>query len=264
MSEDAVVEALGRTRVLPVVALDDASVIEELCAALLAGGLSSIEITFRTAAAAEAIERASAVSGMLVGAGTVLTADQARTAASAGATFAVAPGTDEEVLDFAAELGLPFFPGIATPSELGRVLQRGRTVVKVFPVSTLGGPAFLRAVSATFPAARFIPTGGIDATSLEAYLAVPSVLACGGSWICERQLLSDRDFAEVERRACCLGSARLILPDLRPRDECQYDLVALGEVMLRLGSALSGSTPGVVLEAVEAARSSTERSSPTT
>lgn len=201
MSADAIVHALDRTRVLPVVALDDASLVEELCRALLAGGLSSIEITFRTGAAVEAIRRAAAVEGMLVGAGTVLTAEQARAAASAGAVFAVAPGTDEELLHVAAGLGLPLFPGIATPSELGRALRLGHAVVKVFPASTLGGPAFLRAVSATFSEARFLPTGGIDATSLEDYLAVPSVLACGGSWICERQLLRERDFAEVERRA---------------------------------------------------------------
>jgi 2-dehydro-3-deoxyphosphogluconate aldolase / (4S)-4-hydroxy-2-oxoglutarate aldolase len=207
MSLDAVVEALERTRVLPVVVVDDPSVVEELCAALLAGGLSTIEITFRTGVAAEAIERAAAVEGMLVGAGTVLTADQARAAASAGASFAVAPGTDEELLGIAAGLGLPFFPGIATPSELGRALRLGHAVVKVFPASTLGGPAFLRAVSATFPEARFLPTGGIDATSLGTYLAVPSVLACGGSWICERRLLREVDFAEVERRARAVAGA---------------------------------------------------------
>ncbi len=100
-------------------ALDDASVVADLCAALQAGGIFTVEITFRTAEAAAALERAAEVEGMVVGAGTVLTVEQARAAAGAGAAFAVAPGTDDEVVAACAELGLPFFPGIATPSELG-------------------------------------------------------------------------------------------------------------------------------------------------
>ena len=192
---------LGRARVLPVVALDDASAVADLCAALLAGGISTVEITFRTAAAAAALERAAEVEGMVVGAGTVLTVEQARAAARAGAAFAVAPGTDDEVVAACGELGLPFFPGIATPSESVTPCGSGCTTVKVFPAATLGGPAFLRAVSATFPQARFLPTGGIDAGSLAAYLAVPAVVACGGSWICDAQSIRERDFAGIERRA---------------------------------------------------------------
>jgi 2-dehydro-3-deoxyphosphogluconate aldolase/(4S)-4-hydroxy-2-oxoglutarate aldolase len=176
-------------------------VVEGLCAALLAGGISCVEITFRTPAATEALERAAAVEGMTVGAGTVVTVEQARVAAAAGARFAVAPGTDDEVVAACDEARLPFFPGIATPSELGHALKVGCTTVKVFPASTLGGPAFLRAISATFPDARFIPTGGIDPDSLASYLAVPSVIACGGSWICAADLLRRCDFGEVERRA---------------------------------------------------------------
>ena len=200
-SADAVLASLRRERILPVVALDDSSVVPDLCAALRAGGISVIEITFRTTAAAAAIERAADVDGMVVGAGTVVTAEQARAAAEAGAMFAVAPGTDDEVVAACGELGLPFFPGIATPSELGHALRLGSTTVKVFPASTLGGPAFLRAVSATFPEARFLPTGGIDAGSLGSYLAVPAVIACGGSWICDPQSIRERDFAGIARRA---------------------------------------------------------------
>ena len=194
-------DALGRSRVLPVVAVDDAAVVDDLCTALLEGGIACIEITFRTDAAPAAIERAAEVEGMLVGAGTVLTVEQAQSAARAGASFAVAPGTDDEVVGACGEAGLPFFPGIATPSELSHAYRLGCSTVKVFPASTLGGPAFLRAVSAAFPQARFIPTGGVDADSLAAYLAVPSVLACGGSWICEAALVRERRFDEVTRRA---------------------------------------------------------------
>jgi 2-dehydro-3-deoxyphosphogluconate aldolase/(4S)-4-hydroxy-2-oxoglutarate aldolase len=196
-----VLATLGRARVLPVVALDDASDVPDLCAALLAGGISTLEITFRTTAAAAALECAAEIEGITVGAGTVLTAEQARAAAKAGAAFAVAPGTDDDVVAACRELGLPFFPGIATPSELGHALRLGCTTVKVFPASTLGGPAFLRAVSATFPQARFLPTGGIDVGSLGSYLALPAVIACGGSWICEQRSIRERDFAGIERRA---------------------------------------------------------------
>jgi 2-dehydro-3-deoxyphosphogluconate aldolase / (4S)-4-hydroxy-2-oxoglutarate aldolase len=147
------------------------------------------------------------VRGMLVGAGTVLTVDQARAAADAGAAFAVAPGTDDDVVAACVDISLPFFPGIATPSELGHALRLGCTTVKVFPASTLGGPALLRAISATFPHARFIPTGGIDAESLPAYLAVPSVVACGGSWICERALVREGRFDEIAARARAAAGA---------------------------------------------------------
>ncbi len=206
--EAAVAETLAAARILPVVALEEPSVVADLCSALLDGGIACIEITFRTSAAAAAIREAARVEGMLVGAGTVLTVEQARTAAEAGAAFAVAPGTDFAVVSACGRLGLPFFPGIATPSELGRALRFGRTTVKVFPAATLGGPSFLRAISATFPEARFIPTGGIEQSSLASYLAVPSVVACGGSWICDRQLLSERRFDEITRRARAAVEAR--------------------------------------------------------
>ncbi len=201
MSESAVVGALGRARVLPVVALEDAAIVADLCAALLDGGLSCIEITFRTEAAEEAIARAAEVDGMVVGAGTVTTADRARAAAAAGAAFAVAPGIDDDVVEACVTLGLPFFPGIATPSELGHALRLGCTTVKVFPAAQLGGPSFLRAVSATFPQARFIPTGGIDGESLSSYLALPCVLACGGTWIADAATISERRSHDVASRA---------------------------------------------------------------
>lgn len=200
-NEAVVLEALAGARVLPVVAVADASIVRDLCAALLQGGISCIEITFRTEAAGAALVEAADVEGMLVGAGTVLTVEQAHAAARAGASFAVAPGTDAEVVAACRELGLPFFPGVATPSELGQAMRLGATTVKVFPVSNLGGPGFLRALSAVFPDARFIPTGGIDVESLSSYLAVPSVIACGGSWICDKQLLGDGRLDEVTRRA---------------------------------------------------------------
>ena len=170
-------DALGRSRVLPVVAVDDAEVVDDLCGALLEGGISCIEITFRTDAAVAAIERAARVEGMLVGAGTVLTAEQAHAAARAGARFAVAPGTDGEVVGACSAAGLPFFPGIATPSELGHAARLGCTTVKVFPAATLGGPAFLRAVSDNDAAAMWEKLSGETRGLLEGLYAARSAVA---------------------------------------------------------------------------------------
>jgi 2-dehydro-3-deoxyphosphogluconate aldolase / (4S)-4-hydroxy-2-oxoglutarate aldolase len=198
---DVVVDTLGRIRVLPVLSVPDADRAEAACRALLAGGVSCVEITFRTDAAADAIRRVSGIDGLLVGAGTVLSPEQAVAASAAGACFAVAPGTSAQVVGACRELSLPFFPGVATPSEIERARALGCRTLKVFPAATVGGVAFLRAVSAPYQDVRFIPTGGIDATNLAAYLAVPSVLACGGSWLCDQALIREGRFDEIERLA---------------------------------------------------------------
>lgn len=192
---------LARVRVLPVTTVDDADQAEAVCRALVAGGIPCIEIAFRTTAALEAIRRASQVDGLLVGAGTVLSPEQAEAALAAGASFAVAPGTNEDVVAACRELDLPFFPGVATPSEIERARQLGLRTLKVFPAEQLGGPAFLRAVTATYPDVRFLPTGGIGPDNLRDYLAVPSVLAVGGSWLVKPELLRDGRFDDVERLA---------------------------------------------------------------
>jgi 2-dehydro-3-deoxyphosphogluconate aldolase/(4S)-4-hydroxy-2-oxoglutarate aldolase len=201
MSEDDIVTRLGRARVVPVASLDDGDQAEATARALQRGGLDCIEITFRTAAAAEALRRARAVDGMLVGAGTVLSPEQAAVAADAGADFAVAPGTNPAVVEACRALGLPFFPGVATPSEIETARALGRTTLKLFPAAQVGGAGFLRAVSATYPDVRFLPTGGIGADTVADYLAVPSVLAVGGSWLVRPELLRAGRFDEVERLA---------------------------------------------------------------
>jgi len=196
-----VLEQLESVRVVPVLTATDADAAERACQALLAGGLSVVEITFRTEAAAEAIRRAAAIDGLLVGAGTILTLAQLAQAVDAGARFGVAPGTSAEVVEAAARAGLPFVPGVATPSEIERALTLGCTVLKLFPASLLGGPAFVKAVSPVYPSVRFVPTGGVNTDNLRSYLELPSVLACGGTWICEQTLLREGRFDEVERRA---------------------------------------------------------------
>lgn len=207
--EAPIVERLRACRVVPVATIEDANDAAPVGQALLAGGVGCIEITFRHPAAVEAIGRACEVDGLLVGAGTVLTPEQARAAADAGASFAVAPGTNPDVVRACDDLGLPFFPGVATASEIERARGLGRHVLKVFPAGQVGGPAFLRAVSATYPDVGFIPTGGVDPTNLEEYLAVPSVVACGGSWLVRTELVRNGRFDEIERLAReAVGSSR--------------------------------------------------------
>jgi 2-dehydro-3-deoxyphosphogluconate aldolase/(4S)-4-hydroxy-2-oxoglutarate aldolase len=200
-AEDDVIDALERARVLAVMTCDDPDQAEAAARALLAGGLSCVEIAFRTPAAAEALRRVSRIDGVLAGAGTILEPGQARAAAAAGARFAVAPGTSRPVVEACAETGLPFFPGVATPSEIETARALGCRVLKVFPASTLGGPAFLRAVSAPYRDVRFVPTGGVNAGNLRDFLAVSTVLACGGSWMVDSSLLREGRFEEVERLA---------------------------------------------------------------
>jgi 2-dehydro-3-deoxyphosphogluconate aldolase / (4S)-4-hydroxy-2-oxoglutarate aldolase len=196
-----VLEQLAAVRIVPVLTAGDADEAERACRALLAGGLAAVEITFRTDAAAEAIRRAAGVDGLLVGAGTVLSSEQLEQAVDAGARFAVAPGTNDRVVEAAQRSDVPFIPGVATPSEIEHARALGCPVLKVFPASVVGGPAFLKAVAPVYPDVRFVPTGGVNPDNLVSYLEVPAVLACGGTWICERKLLEDRRFDEIERRA---------------------------------------------------------------
>jgi 2-dehydro-3-deoxyphosphogluconate aldolase / (4S)-4-hydroxy-2-oxoglutarate aldolase len=196
-----VLEQLAAVRIVPVLTAGDADEAERTCQALLAGGLAAVEITFRSDAAADAIRRAAAIDGLLVGAGTVLSTAQLERAADAGARFAVAPGTNDEVIAAAERIALPFVPGVATPSEIEHARALRCRVLKLFPASIVGGPAFVKAVAPVYPDVRFLPTGGVNPDNLASYLELPGVLACGGTWICERRLLDERRFDEIERRA---------------------------------------------------------------
>ena len=170
-------------RVVPVLTADTADGAVRACEALLAGGLTSVEITLRTDVALEAIRRASRIGGLVVGAGTVLTESQLAAALDAGAQFAVAPSTNPTVVRAAQRAGVVFVPGAATPTEIDLARSLGCEVVKIFPAAVVGGPAFIKAVSPVFPEVKFMPTGGITAENVADYLALPSVVACGGTWI---------------------------------------------------------------------------------
>ena len=193
---------LRRVGVVPVVALDRADDAPPMAEALLAAGLLCAEITFRTDAAAEAIEGLrSRFPEMLVGAGTVLTVDQADAAIAAGAMFIVTPGFNPAVVDHCLSQGMPITPGIVTPSEIEQALARDLRLVKFFPAGAMGGVPYLRAVTGPYPMMRFVPTGGVTIENLADYLAVPTVAACGGTWLCRPDALARGDFAGIEHLA---------------------------------------------------------------
>jgi 2-dehydro-3-deoxyphosphogluconate aldolase/(4S)-4-hydroxy-2-oxoglutarate aldolase len=193
---------LARAGVLPVVTVASAEQAVPLAQALLAGGLACIEITFRSEAAADAIRAVrSGVPEMLLGAGTVLTTDQADAAIDAGASFLVSPGFGPDVVDHARARGVAMLPGIATPTELQAALARDLRIVKVFPAAVLGGPAFLQALQAPYPMMRFVPTGGVTPASLPEYLALDCVAAVGGTWLARPGTIASGAWDEVERLA---------------------------------------------------------------
>jgi 2-dehydro-3-deoxyphosphogluconate aldolase / (4S)-4-hydroxy-2-oxoglutarate aldolase len=208
-AETALADRLRALGVVPVVEIDDAGAAVPLAEALLAGGIGCAEITFRTGAAAAAIAAIRrAVPGILVGAGTVLTADQVDLARDAGAAFLVSPGFGPSVVRRAAEVGLPIIPGACTPTEVQAALEAGCHLVKFFPAEAAGGIPYLRALAGPFRDVALVPTGGIDAGNLADYLAVPGVVACGGSWLVRREWIAAGDFAAVT--AAAREAARIV------------------------------------------------------
>jgi 2-dehydro-3-deoxyphosphogluconate aldolase/(4S)-4-hydroxy-2-oxoglutarate aldolase len=200
-------QQIGAARLLPVVVLQDAGAAEPLAGALLAGGLRSVEVTFRTAAAADAIRAMAASPELLVGAGTVLTPEQVDRAIDAGARFVVSPGFGPAVVHRCQERGVPVFPGVATATEIQMALDAGLRTVKFFPAEQLGGATMVKALAAPFRGVRFIPTGGVTTANLAGYLALPAVLAVGGTWMVAPDLLAAGDWAEVTRRTAAAVAA---------------------------------------------------------
>ena len=195
-----VLDRIHAARLLPVVVVDETSDAVPLAKALVAGGLPVAEVTFRTDAAAEAIRRIVAeVPEALVGAGTVLTVDQVRAAKAAGATFLVTPGFNPAVVAAAADEGLPIVPGVNNPTGVEQAMAAGLSAVKFFPAEPTGGVPFLKALMGPYRAMRFVPTGGIGPKNLADYLALPAVLACGGSWMVEPSLVRAGRFEDVRR-----------------------------------------------------------------
>lgn len=192
-----ILKQIGALRLVPVVVLDKAADARPLAEALVEGGLPCMEITFRTAAAADAIKAASQIPGMLVGAGTVLNTGHVDRAMDCGARFIVSPGLNPKVVEYCLKRGIPVTPGVATPTEVEMALDLGLEVVKFFPAEAVGGVKVLKAISQPYGMIQFMPTGGITEQNLGEYLKLPCVLACGGSWMVARELLSKGEFAKI-------------------------------------------------------------------
>jgi 2-dehydro-3-deoxyphosphogluconate aldolase / (4S)-4-hydroxy-2-oxoglutarate aldolase len=194
-----VTDQFARLRIVPVVVLETARQAAPLGVALKAGGLPCAEITFRTPAAEDALRTLCRDPELLVGAGTVLRPEQVDRALDAGARFIVTPGFSPSVVERCQARGVAVYPGVATPTEIQMALAAGIDVVKFFPAEASGGVAALKAFAAPYGMVRFIPTGGINAENLAAYLAVKAVLAVGGSWMVSPSLIASGNFAEVTR-----------------------------------------------------------------
>jgi len=194
------IDSLLQPRLVCVAVIDQPDDAVPLTEALLAGGLNCIEVTFRTAGAAEAIARIRKnLPNAIVGAGTLLTADQVKQAVAAGAQFGVSPGLSEAVSQAAQENKLPLFPGVVTPTEIIRALELGWKHLKFFPAETFGGVNALKALAGPFghTGVKFIPTGGITAATLPNYLAIPQVAAVGGSWMAEKKLIAEKNWRQI-------------------------------------------------------------------
>ncbi len=193
-------EEIEKYKIVPVVVLKDAQNAVDLAKALIAGGLPVAEVTFRTEAAEEAIRTiVKELPDMLVGAGTITTAEQAKRALDAGARFLVTPGFSRSVTEFAVKQSCPIFPGVCTPTELMMAQEYHLSVVKFFPAAQYGGLNTIKALSGPFPQIRFMPTGGINAGNIKEYLGNPKIIACGGSWMVKDSLIQEGRFDEIER-----------------------------------------------------------------
>ena len=194
---------MRRTGIVPVVVLDDAKDAVPTANALLAGGVSVMEITFCTAAAADSIKAVSEnCPEMLVGAGTVVTLDQCKQALECGAQFIVSPGLDPEVVSWCVERNVPITPCCVTPTEIIAAMKLGLNVVKFFPAGVYGGLKAMKALAAPFGRIKFIPTGGVEAKNLKEYLEAPFVHAVGGSWLCPKKEIAAGNFDAVTALCC--------------------------------------------------------------
>lgn len=195
--------------VMPVIVVNDAAVAVDLARALVAGGIRTLEITLRTKAALAAMRRIrDEVPDAIVGAGTVRTRAHLEAALDAGAQFGISPGLTAELAAAARASGVPFIPGVATPSEAMHAQDEGFNILKLFPAEAVGGIKLLKALAGPLPELRFCPTGGIDISNAANYLALPNVLAVGGSWLTPNDAIAAQDWARITqlaKEACALA-----------------------------------------------------------
>ena len=194
-------EKMKKLRIIPVAVIENSDHAIPLGKALIDAGLPVLEVTFRTQAAAEAIQKASkALPSLFIGAGTVLKVEQVKQAVNVGAQFIVTPGFNPTIVDYCIKNKIIIIPGLNTPSMIEWALERGITFVKFFPADISGGPKMLKILSGPYPDMRYMPTGGINNESMVEYLKLNNVLAVGGSWIVPKDLISAGNFTEITRR----------------------------------------------------------------
>jgi 2-dehydro-3-deoxyphosphogluconate aldolase / (4S)-4-hydroxy-2-oxoglutarate aldolase len=209
-----IIERISQTGIIPVVNIPKLEYALPLAENLIEGGLPCAEITFRTAAAVEAIaEIRSRFPDILLGAGTVLSTEQVDAAINAGAQFIVSPGTNPVVVEYCLSKDITIFPGVCTPTEIEMALAKGVEVMKFFPAEPIGGVNYLKAICAPYRKVRFIPTGGIDTKNLGQYLALPQVIACGGSWMVKPELFEAGDWVRVRQ---LVAEAAALVKELIP------------------------------------------------
>ncbi len=193
-----VIERIKETKIVPVVKLEDAAKAVELADALAAGGICCAEVTFRTAAAGDAIAAITrARPDFFVGAGTVVNTEQAKRAIDAGAQFLVSPGFSEKLAAFCADHGAAFLPGVCTPTEVMAAMEFGLDHLKFFPAEAMGGLKTIKALAGPFGGVKFMPTGGINVSNVRSYLESPFIYACGGSWMVPGVKVKENDWAGI-------------------------------------------------------------------
>lgn len=195
-------DRLAAAPVVPLIGENDPARAVKTAEALANGGLTVIEVVMRSSDAQRGMEAILAeTEGLLVGAGTVLTVEQAKSVVASGAQFIVSPGLVDEVAHYCLDEGIPFFPGTMTAGEVQRAYALGLREVKFFPASLAGGVPMLKALSSVFREMRFMPTGGISAANLAQFLELPSVLACGGSWLTPKDAVATGDYSQITKLA---------------------------------------------------------------
>lgn len=195
-----VLEKLNKVGIVPVVVINNVEDAAPLAKALCAGGLPCAEVTFRTAAAKEAIKiMTETCPEMIVGAGTVLNAEQVDAAVEAGATFIVSPGLNPNTVKYCQKIGVPITPGTSSPTDIEQAIELGLDVVKFFPAEQSGGLAKIKAMAAPYVNMKFMPTGGISAKNINEYLSFNKIIACGGSWMVPAKLVDEKKFDEIEK-----------------------------------------------------------------
>lgn len=197
--DGSLMKRIAELRIVPVIAISDASKAEGLADALINAGLPIAEVTLRTPSSLESLREIASRQEILTGAGSLRNENDLNKAIDAGAQFAVSAGFSAAIAKEAAKLNIPYFPGVATPTEILQAIDAGITTLKFFPAETLGGVAALKAISAPFPGINFMPTGGINIENMKNYLNYSPVVAVGGSWMVAQKLIDGGEFTEIEK-----------------------------------------------------------------